>query len=80
MIIRTRKGSRVKEKDDQKIIFERIEEFEICNREEAEKSLARIDSALRDIDSNIERINRHRAMLEYERSEIVIFIENSKKT
>ena len=76
MIERINKGSRVKEKDNQKIVFERIEEFEINNLEEAKASLRNINSALQSIDLNLERIKKHKKMLEYERDEIIKFIEN----
>ena len=78
-MIQRNKNSRVKEKNNHKIVFERIEEFEINNIEEAQKSLARIDDAIRDIDVSIEAVKKHKAMLEFERAEIVKFIESFKK-
>jgi hypothetical protein len=78
-MIQHNKNSRVKEKNNRKIVFERIEEFEINNIEEAQKSLARIDDAIRDIDASIEAVKKHKAMLEFERAEIVKFIESFKK-
>lgn len=78
-MIQHNKNSRVKEKNNHKIVFERIEEFEINNIEEAQKSLARIDDAIRDIDVSIEAVKKHKAMLEFERAEIVKFIESFKK-
>jgi len=78
-MIQHNKNSRVKEKNNHKIVFERIEEFEINNIEEAQKSLARIDDAIRDIDVSIEAVKKHKAMLEFERAEIMKFIESFKK-
>lgn len=80
MILRQSKGSRIKERNTKKIVFERVEEFEIDSIEEAKKALVRIDTALQDIAGNIERLQKHGAMLEYERTEIQKFIENKEQT
>ncbi len=78
MIERLDRGSRLKVKNKNNLIFERVEEFKINNLQEAEIAIEKITMAIRDIELNIERINKHKAMLEFERDEIMNFIANIK--
>lgn len=78
MIERLNRGSRVKAKSKNNLVFERVEEFKISNLQEAENAIENITMAIRDIELNIERINKHKAMLEFERDEIRGFIGSIK--
>lgn len=72
--------SRVKTTDKHRIVFERVEELTVTGLNDAEARLCNIKIALRDIDINIERIKRHREILEFEYTEIEKYIANVKKS
>lgn len=78
MIRQTGKKSRVKTRGKNGLVFERVDEFEIGSAGEAKAALVNIASALADTDANIDRLKKHREMLEFERREIEKFLTQAE--
>lgn len=72
--------SRVKTTDKHRIVFERVEEFAITGLDDAEAHLYRIKTAIKEIDTNIERMKEHRKMLEFECVEIEKYADSVKRS
>jgi hypothetical protein len=78
MIRQTDKLSRVKTRGKGRLVFERVDEFEISSVDEAKFALRNIASAIVDTDTNIARLQKHKDLLEFERMEVEKFLAQAE--